>query len=171
MWNLLSLLFLSAVLETVSLDKFIPETPTTSEPGDMSPCRSPSTPRHLRYRQAGGGHDTRARTEARSHKHHTHSVAHSITHSLTLTLQCVHSITHSLNHPLSLTHPSILTHLTTPSQSLTNLPVCVHLQCNPGRTHAAQCHRPQPSPSPQQQRVTAALRVTNPSTFTLHLVI
>uniref|UniRef100_A0A7N6F7V2 Ras protein-specific guanine nucleotide-releasing factor 2a n=1 Tax=Anabas testudineus TaxID=64144 RepID=A0A7N6F7V2_ANATE len=24
-----------------------------SEPGDMSPCRSPSTPRHLRYRQTG----------------------------------------------------------------------------------------------------------------------
>uniref|UniRef100_H3D7P0 Ras protein specific guanine nucleotide releasing factor 2 n=1 Tax=Tetraodon nigroviridis TaxID=99883 RepID=H3D7P0_TETNG len=42
-----------AVLETVSLDKFIPESPVSSEPGDMSPCRSPSTPRHLRYRQAG----------------------------------------------------------------------------------------------------------------------
>uniref|UniRef100_A0A8C4GLV5 Ras-specific guanine nucleotide-releasing factor 2 n=1 Tax=Dicentrarchus labrax TaxID=13489 RepID=A0A8C4GLV5_DICLA len=27
--------------------------PATSEPGDMSPCRSPSTPRHLRYRQTG----------------------------------------------------------------------------------------------------------------------
>uniref|UniRef100_A0A669F0X4 Ras protein specific guanine nucleotide releasing factor 2 n=1 Tax=Oreochromis niloticus TaxID=8128 RepID=A0A669F0X4_ORENI len=26
----------------------------TSEPGDTSPCRSPSTPRHLRYRQSGG---------------------------------------------------------------------------------------------------------------------
>uniref|UniRef100_A0A3Q3AWK1 Ras protein-specific guanine nucleotide-releasing factor 2a n=1 Tax=Kryptolebias marmoratus TaxID=37003 RepID=A0A3Q3AWK1_KRYMA len=25
----------------------------SSEPGDLSPCRSPSTPRHLRYRQAG----------------------------------------------------------------------------------------------------------------------
>ncbi|XP_036450192.1 ras-specific guanine nucleotide-releasing factor 2 [Colossoma macropomum] len=43
-----------AVLESVSLDKFIPETPTSVEAGDMSPCRSPSTPRHLRYRQAGG---------------------------------------------------------------------------------------------------------------------
>ncbi|XP_075885714.1 ras-specific guanine nucleotide-releasing factor 2-like isoform X4 [Nelusetta ayraudi] len=43
-----------AVLESVSLDKFIPESPSTSEPGDMSPCRSPSTPRHLRYRQTGG---------------------------------------------------------------------------------------------------------------------
>uniref|UniRef100_A0A8C4GM72 Ras-specific guanine nucleotide-releasing factor 2 n=1 Tax=Dicentrarchus labrax TaxID=13489 RepID=A0A8C4GM72_DICLA len=42
-----------AVLESVSLDKFIPESPATSEPGDMSPCRSPSTPRHLRYRQTG----------------------------------------------------------------------------------------------------------------------
>ncbi|XP_076020156.1 ras-specific guanine nucleotide-releasing factor 2-like isoform X3 [Genypterus blacodes] len=42
-----------AVLETVSLDKFIPETTTNSEQGDMSPCRSPSTPKHLRYRQTG----------------------------------------------------------------------------------------------------------------------
>ncbi|XP_064164228.1 ras-specific guanine nucleotide-releasing factor 2-like isoform X2 [Anguilla rostrata] len=43
-----------AVLESVSLDKFIPETPSASESGDVSPCRSPSTPRHLRYRQPGG---------------------------------------------------------------------------------------------------------------------
>uniref|UniRef100_A0A671TRC8 Ras protein specific guanine nucleotide releasing factor 2 n=1 Tax=Sparus aurata TaxID=8175 RepID=A0A671TRC8_SPAAU len=43
-----------AVLESVSLDKFIPEAPASSEPGDLSPCRSPSTPRHLRYRQTGG---------------------------------------------------------------------------------------------------------------------
>ncbi|XP_023194579.1 ras-specific guanine nucleotide-releasing factor 2-like isoform X5 [Xiphophorus maculatus] len=42
-----------AVLESVSLDKFIPESPSSSEPGDLSPCRSPSTPRHLRYRQSG----------------------------------------------------------------------------------------------------------------------
>ncbi|KAK7895472.1 hypothetical protein WMY93_020797 [Mugilogobius chulae] len=42
-----------AVLETVSLDKFIPETSGSSESGDLSPCRSPSTPRHLRYRQGG----------------------------------------------------------------------------------------------------------------------
>uniref|UniRef100_A0A3P8TRU8 Ras protein-specific guanine nucleotide-releasing factor 2b n=1 Tax=Amphiprion percula TaxID=161767 RepID=A0A3P8TRU8_AMPPE len=28
--------------------------PQGSEAGDMSPCRSPSTPRHLRYRQPGG---------------------------------------------------------------------------------------------------------------------
>uniref|UniRef100_A0A8C5GK82 Ras-specific guanine nucleotide-releasing factor 2-like n=1 Tax=Gouania willdenowi TaxID=441366 RepID=A0A8C5GK82_GOUWI len=42
------------VLESVSLDKFIPESPSSSsEPGDVSPCRSPSTPRHLRYRQPG----------------------------------------------------------------------------------------------------------------------
>ncbi|XP_042068939.1 ras-specific guanine nucleotide-releasing factor 2 isoform X2 [Haplochromis burtoni] len=45
--------FRRAVLESVSLDKFIPESPATSEPGDTSPCRSPSTPRHLRYRQSG----------------------------------------------------------------------------------------------------------------------
>ncbi|XP_050976974.1 ras-specific guanine nucleotide-releasing factor 2 isoform X2 [Labeo rohita] len=43
-----------AVLESVSLDKFIPETPTSSDSGDMSPCRSPSTPRHLRYRTPAG---------------------------------------------------------------------------------------------------------------------
>ncbi|XP_069556789.1 ras-specific guanine nucleotide-releasing factor 2 isoform X2 [Brachyistius frenatus] len=42
-----------AVLESVSLDKFIPDSPASSEPGEMSPCRSPSTPRHLRYRQSG----------------------------------------------------------------------------------------------------------------------
>uniref|UniRef100_A0A3B3RZA0 Ras protein specific guanine nucleotide releasing factor 2 n=1 Tax=Paramormyrops kingsleyae TaxID=1676925 RepID=A0A3B3RZA0_9TELE len=48
------LTFLTAVLESVSMDKFIPETPPVNEPGDMSPCRSPSTPRHLaRYRQPG----------------------------------------------------------------------------------------------------------------------
>ncbi|KAG9354368.1 hypothetical protein JZ751_001075 [Albula glossodonta] len=43
-----------AVLESVSLDKFIPETGQASESGEVSPCRSPSTPRHLRYRQPGG---------------------------------------------------------------------------------------------------------------------
>lgn len=43
-----------AVLESVSLEKIIPESPQSSEAGDMSPCRSPSTPRHLRYRQSGG---------------------------------------------------------------------------------------------------------------------
>ncbi|XP_041937314.1 ras-specific guanine nucleotide-releasing factor 2 isoform X2 [Alosa sapidissima] len=44
-----------AVLESVSLDKFIPEAaPTPSESGDLSPCRSPATtPRHMRYRQPG----------------------------------------------------------------------------------------------------------------------
>ncbi|XP_034048661.1 ras-specific guanine nucleotide-releasing factor 2 [Thalassophryne amazonica] len=42
-----------AVLESVSLDKFIPETPASSESGDLSPCRSPTTPRHLCCRQAG----------------------------------------------------------------------------------------------------------------------
>ncbi|XP_016130840.1 ras-specific guanine nucleotide-releasing factor 2-like [Sinocyclocheilus grahami] len=45
--------FPSAVLESVSLDKFIPESPQGSEPGEISPCRSPSTPRHLRFRQSG----------------------------------------------------------------------------------------------------------------------
>ncbi|XP_034751957.1 ras-specific guanine nucleotide-releasing factor 2 isoform X3 [Etheostoma cragini] len=42
-----------AVLESVSLDKFLPESAASSEPGDLSPCRSPSTPRHLRYRPSG----------------------------------------------------------------------------------------------------------------------
>ncbi|XP_033475981.1 ras-specific guanine nucleotide-releasing factor 2 isoform X2 [Epinephelus lanceolatus] len=42
-----------AVLESVSLEKIIPESPQSSEAGDMSPSRSPSTPRHLRYRQPG----------------------------------------------------------------------------------------------------------------------
>ncbi|KAI3372026.1 hypothetical protein L3Q82_006896 [Scortum barcoo] len=42
-----------SVLESVSLEKIIPESPQSSEAGDMSPCRSPSTPRHLRYRQPG----------------------------------------------------------------------------------------------------------------------
>ncbi|KAF3695608.1 Ras-specific guanine nucleotide-releasing factor 2 [Channa argus] len=41
------------VLESVSLEKIMPESPQSSEAGDMSPCRSPSTPRHLRYRQPG----------------------------------------------------------------------------------------------------------------------
>uniref|UniRef100_A0A8C2G9K4 Ras protein-specific guanine nucleotide-releasing factor 2a n=1 Tax=Cyprinus carpio TaxID=7962 RepID=A0A8C2G9K4_CYPCA len=44
----------TSVLESVSLDKFIPETPTSSDSGDMSPCRSPSTPRLLRYRPPAG---------------------------------------------------------------------------------------------------------------------
>lgn len=42
-----------SVLESVSLEKIIPESPQSSEAGDMSPSRSPSTPRHLRYRQPG----------------------------------------------------------------------------------------------------------------------
>ncbi|XP_075955618.1 ras-specific guanine nucleotide-releasing factor 2 [Anarhichas minor] len=42
-----------ALLESASLEKIIPESPQSSEAGDMSPCRSPSTPRHLRYRQPG----------------------------------------------------------------------------------------------------------------------
>uniref|UniRef100_A0A3P9JDP1 Ras protein-specific guanine nucleotide-releasing factor 2b n=1 Tax=Oryzias latipes TaxID=8090 RepID=A0A3P9JDP1_ORYLA len=41
------------VLESVSLERIIPESPQSSEAGDTSPCRSPSTPRHLRYRQPG----------------------------------------------------------------------------------------------------------------------
>ncbi|XP_067083672.1 ras-specific guanine nucleotide-releasing factor 2 isoform X4 [Osmerus mordax] len=39
-----------AVLESVSLEKILPESPQSSDPGETSPCRSPSTPRHLRYR-------------------------------------------------------------------------------------------------------------------------
>ncbi|KAG9353585.1 hypothetical protein JZ751_011705, partial [Albula glossodonta] len=51
-----------SVLESVSLDKFMPETSSASEPGEASPCRSPSTPRHLRYRQPGGGFNNSERT-------------------------------------------------------------------------------------------------------------
>ncbi|XP_060762962.1 ras-specific guanine nucleotide-releasing factor 2 [Neoarius graeffei] len=43
-----------AVLESASVDKFIPESPQGSEAGDLSPCRSPSTPRHMRFRGPGG---------------------------------------------------------------------------------------------------------------------
>ncbi|XP_046871388.1 ras-specific guanine nucleotide-releasing factor 2 [Hypomesus transpacificus] len=39
-----------AVLESVSLEKILPESPQGSDPGENSPCHSPSTPRHLRYR-------------------------------------------------------------------------------------------------------------------------
>uniref|UniRef100_A0A8C7ZXE3 Ras protein specific guanine nucleotide releasing factor 2 n=1 Tax=Oryzias sinensis TaxID=183150 RepID=A0A8C7ZXE3_9TELE len=53
----LFLSFSSAVLESVSLERIIPESPQSSEAGDTSPCRSPSTPRHLRYRQPGGKTD------------------------------------------------------------------------------------------------------------------
>ncbi|XP_037337477.2 ras-specific guanine nucleotide-releasing factor 2 isoform X2 [Pungitius pungitius] len=42
-----------ALLKSVSMEKIIPESPQSSEAGDMSPCRSPSTPRHLRYRPPG----------------------------------------------------------------------------------------------------------------------
>ncbi|XP_040197565.1 ras-specific guanine nucleotide-releasing factor 2 isoform X3 [Rana temporaria] len=44
----------AAVLESVSLDKSIPESSTSTDTAENSPCRSPSTPRHLRYRQTGG---------------------------------------------------------------------------------------------------------------------
>ncbi|KAM9455345.1 ras-specific guanine nucleotide-releasing factor 2 isoform 2-T2 [Clarias gariepinus] len=45
-------------IESMSFDKFIPETPTSVESGDSSLCSLPSTPsstpRHPRYRQPGG---------------------------------------------------------------------------------------------------------------------
>uniref|UniRef100_H3DD50 Ras protein-specific guanine nucleotide-releasing factor 2b n=1 Tax=Tetraodon nigroviridis TaxID=99883 RepID=H3DD50_TETNG len=43
----------TSVLESASLEKILPDAAQNSEAGDVSPCRSPSTPRHLRYRQAG----------------------------------------------------------------------------------------------------------------------
>lgn len=46
--------FFVAVLESASLEKILPDAAQNSEAGDVSPCRSPSTPRHLRYRQPGG---------------------------------------------------------------------------------------------------------------------
>lgn len=42
------------MLESASLEKILPDAAQNSEAGDVSPCRSPSTPRHLRYRQPGG---------------------------------------------------------------------------------------------------------------------
>lgn len=42
------------MLESASLEKVLPDAAQNSEAGDVSPCRSPSTPRHLRYRQPGG---------------------------------------------------------------------------------------------------------------------
>ncbi|XP_042303746.1 ras-specific guanine nucleotide-releasing factor 2 [Sceloporus undulatus] len=42
-----------AVLESVSVDRTIPESASTVDTPELSPCRSPSTPRHLRYRQSG----------------------------------------------------------------------------------------------------------------------
>ncbi|KAF2980856.1 hypothetical protein EK904_003975, partial [Melospiza melodia maxima] len=44
----------AAVLETVSVDRTIPESASVVDTAELSPCRSPSTPRHLRYRQPGG---------------------------------------------------------------------------------------------------------------------
>uniref|UniRef100_A0A8D0GIX0 Ras protein specific guanine nucleotide releasing factor 2 n=1 Tax=Sphenodon punctatus TaxID=8508 RepID=A0A8D0GIX0_SPHPU len=42
-----------AVLESVSVDRTILESASTVDTPELSPCRSPSTPRHLRYRQSG----------------------------------------------------------------------------------------------------------------------
>ncbi|OPJ82136.1 hypothetical protein AV530_008513 [Patagioenas fasciata monilis] len=42
-----------AVLESVSVDRTIPESSSAVDTTELSPCRSPSTPRHLRYRQPG----------------------------------------------------------------------------------------------------------------------
>ncbi|XP_069818942.1 ras-specific guanine nucleotide-releasing factor 2 isoform X3 [Dendropsophus ebraccatus] len=43
----------AAVLESASLDRTIPESNASTDTAENSPCRSPSTPRHLRYRPAG----------------------------------------------------------------------------------------------------------------------
>ncbi|XP_062455672.1 ras-specific guanine nucleotide-releasing factor 2 isoform X1 [Rhea pennata] len=43
----------AAVLESVSVDRTIPESTSAVDTLELSPCRSPSTPRHLRYRQSG----------------------------------------------------------------------------------------------------------------------
>ncbi|XP_060617702.2 ras-specific guanine nucleotide-releasing factor 2 isoform X1 [Anolis sagrei] len=43
----------AAVLESVSVDRTIPESASSMDTAELSPCRSPSTPRHLRYRQSG----------------------------------------------------------------------------------------------------------------------
>ncbi|XP_044131958.1 ras-specific guanine nucleotide-releasing factor 2 isoform X2 [Bufo gargarizans] len=44
----------AAVLESVSLDRTITESNASTDTAENSPCRSPSSPRHLRYRPAGG---------------------------------------------------------------------------------------------------------------------
>ncbi|XP_025891806.1 ras-specific guanine nucleotide-releasing factor 2 [Nothoprocta perdicaria] len=43
----------AGVLESVSVDRTIPESTSAADTPELSPCRSPSTPRHLRYRQSG----------------------------------------------------------------------------------------------------------------------
>ncbi|XP_060091746.1 ras-specific guanine nucleotide-releasing factor 2 isoform X3 [Heteronotia binoei] len=48
----------AAVLESVSVDRTIPESASTVDTPELSPCRSPSTPRHLRYRPPGGFNNT-----------------------------------------------------------------------------------------------------------------
>jgi hypothetical protein len=42
------------VLESVPADRAGVENPPAVDTTELSPCRSPSTPRHLRYRQPGG---------------------------------------------------------------------------------------------------------------------
>ncbi|XP_037657571.1 ras-specific guanine nucleotide-releasing factor 2 isoform X3 [Choloepus didactylus] len=44
----------AAVLESAPVDQAGQESSPASDATELSPCRSPSTPRHLRYRQAGG---------------------------------------------------------------------------------------------------------------------
>ncbi|XP_044518886.1 ras-specific guanine nucleotide-releasing factor 2 isoform X1 [Gracilinanus agilis] len=44
----------AAVLESVSGDRTVSESTPGVEIAELSPCRSPSTPRHLRYRPPGG---------------------------------------------------------------------------------------------------------------------
>lgn len=61
------LFFFVAVLESASLEKILPDAAQNSEAGDVSPCRSPSTPRHLRYRQPGGKAVTHAQRSLRAH--------------------------------------------------------------------------------------------------------
>lgn len=44
----------TAVLESTAVDRAGVESSPTADATELSPCRSPSTPRHLRYRQPGG---------------------------------------------------------------------------------------------------------------------
>ncbi|XP_038621784.1 ras-specific guanine nucleotide-releasing factor 2 isoform X3 [Tachyglossus aculeatus] len=48
----------AAVLESASLDRPIPESAPPADTAELSPCRSPSTPHHLRYRQPGQAADS-----------------------------------------------------------------------------------------------------------------
>ncbi|XP_037385876.1 ras-specific guanine nucleotide-releasing factor 2 [Talpa occidentalis] len=44
----------AAIVESAPVDRAVAESSSAADTTELSPCRSPSTPRHLRYRQPGG---------------------------------------------------------------------------------------------------------------------